>query len=188
MAVNQLGVKCVKWSLLLLLLSASLCSWSNENDAKSKEIIPALVLDLELLGDTSIESLKAQDARFLKKFSQFFRQQLKQQNAFNVIDDAQSLALLEDAAAHQYLHRCNGCELDLARKMGAKVVVVPWVFRMSVLLQVLNIEIREVETGRLIMKRPYDFRGNTETAWEKTIRYTLNDIKGAAANYRIPLR
>lgn len=58
---------------------------------------------------------------------------------------------------------------------------MPWVFRMSAMVQVMNFEIRDVETGVLIMKRPYDFRGNNDKAWDRTTRYALKDIKKAAA-------
>jgi hypothetical protein len=52
---------------------------------------------------------------------------------------------------------------------------------MSAMVQVMNFEIRDVETGVLIMKRPYDFRGNNDKAWDRTTRYALKDIKKAAA-------
>ena len=163
---------------ILIIAQSSL---SNEINAEDAALTPAIVLDFELLGDTSISSLKKLDSQLLTTFSKQFRQLLKQQKVFNVIDDKQSLALLAREAERQFLHRCNGCELDLARKLGAKIVVVPWVYRISAMVQVMNIEIRDVETGRLIMKRPYDFRGNNEKAWDRTMRYAFKDIKGAAA-------
>ena len=163
---------------ILIIAQSSL---SHEINAEDAALTPAIVLDFELLGDTSISSLKTRDAQLLTTFSKQFRQLLKQQKVFNVIDDKQSLALLAREAERQFLHRCNGCELDLARKLGAKIVVVPWVYRISAMVQVMNIEIRDVETGRLIMKRPYDFRGNNEKAWDRTMRYAFKDIKRAAA-------
>jgi hypothetical protein len=93
---------------------------STEINTESKALIPVIVLDFELLGDTSIESLKAQDALLIEKFSKQLRQQLKQQTAFKVIDDVRSLAIIEKEARRQYLHRCNGCELVLARQLAAE--------------------------------------------------------------------
>lgn len=169
---------------LLILLLVSQNSWSNEIKLNVDTLTPAIVLDFELLGDTSIESLKAQDALAIEKFSKQFRQQLKLLNIFSVIDDEQSLARIQKEAQRQYLHRCNGCELDLGRQLGAKVVIVPWVFRMSAMIQVMNFEIRDVQTGKLIMKRPYDFRGTNDKAWDRALRYALKDIKKAAAQFR----
>ncbi|HID73212.1 TPA: DUF2380 domain-containing protein, partial [Candidatus Micrarchaeota archaeon] len=153
---------------------------SDQIDQHDKALTPAVVLDFEILGDTSIESLKLEDQMLIE----MFREQLKQQSVFNVIDDKQSLALLEKESQRRFLHRCNSCELDLARQLGAKIVIVPWVFRMSVLVQTMHIEIRDVETGGLIMKKPYNFRGNSDSAWEHAMRYAFRDLKQSAERFR----
>lgn len=174
----------VKAFLLLVLLSVSPMGLSDQIDKNDKALTPAVVLDFEILGDTSIESLKLEDQMLIERFSEVFRERLKQQSVFNVIDDKQSLALLEKESQRRFLHRCNGCELDLARQLGAKIVIVPWVFRMSVLVQTMHIEIRDVETGGLIMKKPYNFRGNSDSAWEHAMRYAFKDLKQSAERVR----
>lgn len=140
-------------------------------------LIPVIVLDLEMLGNTDDESQKENDAALLGKFSKVFREQIKSQTIFDVIDDEESLALMTHAAESQYLHRCNGCELDIGRKVGAELVVAPWVFRSSVTIQTFFIELREVETGNLVFKTPYTFYGNTEKAWTKIVLFAIQDLK-----------
>ena len=172
----------VKTVLIISALTATQQALSNEvinenNRHLAVDLTPVIVLDLEMLGDTSVEHLQENDAVLMKKFSQVIRQQLKQQAVFDVIDDKKSLALIQQQGQQQFLHRCNGCELDLGKQLGAKQIIVPWIFRMSILIQSLIIEIRDVETGRLILKAPYNFRGNTEKAWEKTILYAIRDLK-----------
>lgn len=151
----------------------------NTDDKKnnSSNLTPVIVLDFDMLGDTSVEHLKENDAHLMQKFSQVFRQQLKQQAVFDVIDDRNSMAIIEQEGQKQFLNRCNGCELDLGKQLGAKQIIVPWIFRMSILIQTLVIEIRDVETGKLVLKAPYNFRGNTDKAWEKTILYAIRDLK-----------
>lgn len=172
----------VKIVLIVGALTATQQALSNEvisenNRHLAVDLTPVIVLDLEMLGDTSVEHLQENDAVLMKKFSQVIRQQLKQQAVFDVIDDKKSMALIQQQGQRQFLHRCNGCELDLGKQLGAKQIIVPWIFRMSILIQSLIIEIRDVETGRLILKAPYNFRGNTEKAWENTILYAIRDLK-----------
>ncbi len=167
----------LKYIISLILLIATQSVLSGESSIDDIKLIPVIVLDLEMLGDTSVEHLKQNDEILMNKFSKLFREQLKQQAVFDVINDKQSMALIEQKAQQQFLHRCNGCELDLAKLLGAKQVIVPWIFRMSILIQTLVIEIRDVETGRLILKSPYNFRGNTDKAWKKTILYAISELK-----------
>ena len=174
---NMAVLPLLKYFIIIMLLVITQPVLSEELSTEDNKLTPVIVLDFEMLGDTSVEHLKQNDAVLMKKFSKLFRQQLKQQTVFDVIDDKESMAVIEQKGQQQYLHRCNGCELDLARELGAKQVIVPWVFRASILLQSFIVEIRDVETGRLIFKRPYNFRGNTDKAWEKVILYAINDIK-----------
>lgn len=162
-------------SIILLIYTQPLLS--NELNTEDNRLGPVIVLDIEMLGDTSLEYLQKHDELLMKKYSKVFRQQLKLQTVFDVIDDQKSMALIAQKAQQQFLHRCNGCELDLGRELGAKQIVVPWVFRTSILIQAFIIEIRDVETGRVILKKPYSFRGNTDKAWEKTVLYAISDLK-----------
>jgi len=167
----------LKYFIVLIFLISMQPVLSKESRTEDNNLTPVIVLDFEMLGDTSVEHLKHNDAVLMKKFSKVFREQLKQQTVFDVIDDKESMTLIEQKGKQQFLHRCNGCELDLGKQLGAEQIIVPWVFRTSILIQTLIIEIRDVETGRLILKSPYNFRGNTDKAWEKTILYAINDLK-----------
>jgi len=169
----------LKYFIILILLISTQPVLSKELSTEANKLTPVIVLDFEIVGDTSVEHLKQNDSILMKKFSKVFREQLKQQTVFDVIDDKESMALIEQKGQQQFLHRCNGCEFDLGKQLGAKQIIVPWIFRMSILIQTLVIEIRDVETGRLILKSPYNFRGNTDKAWEKTILYAINDLKKA---------
>ena len=54
---------------------------------------------------------------------------------------------------------------------------MPNVFRMSHLISTLHVEFKEVESGKLIKRKSYDFRGNTDQAWERAIKYAMRDLK-----------
>ena len=76
-----------------------------------------------------------------------------------------------EAAKVARIHDCNGCELDLARQLGADLAAVGWVQKVSNLILNVNMQIREVESGRLVRAGSVDIRGNTDEAWRRGIVY-----------------
>jgi len=158
---------------LILILNISM---GLADELKEQALVPVVVLDIELLGDTSVESMQADDAVLMAKFSKELRRQLKEQKIVDVLDDEHSLAVINEESKKQFLHRCNGCELMLGKQLGAKQVVVPWVFRMSKLIQTMYVEIRDVETGELLLHKGLNFRGNTENGWTHVTRRLVDEI------------
>ena len=149
----------------------------DNNKLTATNLIETLVLDIDLVDKTNDASQKENNALLLEKFSNIFREQLKQEAVFKVVDDEKSMALMKKTARRQSLHRCGGCELALGEKVGAKQVIVPWVVRISARVQTLMIEIRDVETSTVIFKKPYVFKGSTEKGWMHTILFAIQDLK-----------
>jgi hypothetical protein len=48
------------------------------------------------------------------------------------------------------IKNCNGCDVDLARKVGAKISVIGWVQKVSNLILNINLVARDVTNGRVI--------------------------------------
>ncbi len=72
------------------------------------------------------------------------------------------------------LHGCNGCDLDLARELGADLAAVGWVQKVSNLILNLNLQIREVATGQLVAGGSVDIRSNTDESWRRGLLYLLD--------------
>ena len=68
-----------------------------------------------------------------------------------------------------YLRNCNGCELDIARRAGADRVMIGWFWKVSTLLGTLHIEIKDASSGKTVYARVFDFRGDTEAAWQRAV-------------------
>ena len=88
-----------------------------------------------------------------------------------------AIAAISDFQAEENILNCNGCEKSLAEDYKAELVMVPYVFRMSHLISTLHIEVKDVESGNVIKKKAFDFRGNTDQAWERAIKYAVRDLK-----------
>ncbi len=91
---------------------------------------------------------------------------------------AQGLTLLDLAPVQQELARtanpakCNGCDLRMARQLGADYVVVSEVQKVSNLILSMNIYLKDT-TGRQISGQAVDIRGNTDDSWLRGVRYIL---------------
>ena len=140
-------------------------------------LTPALVLDFEILGETSVEAISSNDKQLIEKYSHVLRQALHEKKLFNVAANEQTLNDMQQLSQEQYLHRCNGCELKLAAEHDATLVVVPWISRMSVLISYMVVEIREVVTGEVVLRKSYNFRGNNEAAWQNAIDFFTRDLE-----------
>jgi hypothetical protein len=73
------------------------------------------------------------------------------------------------------LQGCNGCDLDLARKLGADLAAVGWVQKVSNLILNLNLQVREVATGQMVAAGSVDIRSNTDESWQRGLRYLLDN-------------
>lgn len=79
-----------------------------------------------------------------------------------------------EVAGVRSLRECNGCDLDLARKLGAELAAVGWVQKVSNLILNVSMQVRKVETGELVRAGSVDIRGNTDESWRRGITYLVN--------------
>lgn len=86
-----------------------------------------------------------------------------------------SLGPVAQQAQALNVENCNGCELDLARKVGARFSVTGWVQKVSNLILNINIVTRDVATGKRIGAGSVDIRGNTDESWSRGLSYLLRD-------------
>ena len=119
------------------------------------------------LVNTSLEPTRPDETTRLAGLKQIATEEFAKRGVA-LVDTAPVAA---DAAKVNSLHDCNGCELDLARKVGAELAAVGWVQKVSNLILNVNMQIREVESGRLVRAGSVDIRGNTDEAWRRGIVY-----------------
>jgi Protein of unknown function (DUF2380) len=89
-----------------------------------------------------------------------------------------SMVDLQDVAKQAQdtdLRTCNGCDVDLARKVGARISVTGWVQKVSNLILNINLVARDVATSKVIEAGSVDIRGNTEESWSRGLAYLLRN-------------
>lgn len=79
-----------------------------------------------------------------------------------------------EVAALSSVRGCNGCEIQLGRKLGASEIAFGWVQKVSNLILNINMVVRDVASGRLLAAGSVDIRGNTDEAWRRGGAYLLD--------------
>jgi hypothetical protein len=148
--------------------------------------LPRLViLDIELSGDLGGPELAAEHEARLKMASTKLRTEIERTHLYQVVDNAPAEELIRRLKSQQlYLHECNGCDLDVARRLGADQVLVAWVNRVSGLILTLTYEIHDVKTNQIIARMSFDFRGDNDAAWAHAVSYMVRDLKDRVAATR----
>lgn len=90
---------------------------------------------------------------------------------FELVDLAPVASALARVSA---LRDCNGCDLDMARQAGAELSGIGWVQKVSNLILNINLQIRDVATGRPLAAGSVDIRGNTDESWRRGLKYLLD--------------
>jgi hypothetical protein len=108
-----------------------------------------------------------QDAARVRMISDELRGQLRDRALYRVADNAPAGALIGKLSASQNLNACNGCELDIGRKLAVERVGVCWVQKISNLIINLNLRVEDVASGQTVFQRSVDIRGNTDLSWRR---------------------
>lgn len=101
---------------------------------------------------------------------------LVREKLYVVVDDAPARDLIERYRATQDLHACNGCEIEIGKALGVERVLVGWVQKVSNLILNINLQIEDVATGRVVLNKSVDLRGNTDDSWRRGIAYLVRDM------------
>jgi hypothetical protein len=173
-------------ALLLLLGAAALLPAHFASAAEPSRKTKLLVLDLELVGDLSDASRAGEHEERTRRVSELLRRELAQLPAYEVVDSSPAKEHIENLRAVQYLHKCNGCEIDIAVELGAEQVLVAWVHRVSQLILSITYEIREVPSGRPLKRKAFDFRGDNDAGWSRAVTYMVKDLAESQSRARTP--
>ena len=140
----------------------------------------AAVMDFELINeirDYETEAAQTAQQRRLALISDALRSEFAQRGMYRTVDNNVAAKLIAEQKALQDLRNCNGCELDIGRALGADVVILAWVQKVSNLILNINIEVKDVASGKTLYTKSVDLRGNTDKSWLRGIRYMVDSIE-----------
>jgi len=134
----------------------------------------AAVFDIELL-DTSQEAGAGErddQTRRLQLVSEELRRLLAASGQVALVDLAPKAAEIEKQSP---LFKCNGCDEDLAKALGADLAVSGYVQKTSNLILSFVVTVKDAATGKLLRAGQVDIRGNNDEMWLRGIRYAVRN-------------
>jgi hypothetical protein len=158
------------WLLLAALLGAPVAH------AAWEDLKTIVILNFELIDDTGDTASEEAQHRRLVLISDQLRREFEEHRLYRVLDNAPAAETIRRYRAGQSLYNCNGCELDIAAKLNADRVSTAWVQKVSNLILNLNIEIKSVANGEVVLKKSVDIRGNTDQSWSRGVSYLVRDM------------
>jgi hypothetical protein len=142
------------------------------------------VFDFEMI-DTSLQGEvngpRSDEQERLARIGDQVRKELAVSGKFRLLD----IAPVNAAAHGSNLQACGGCDVKLARELGADISITGVVQKVSNLILNVNVYLRDVPTGQLLAAASVDMRGNTDESWSRAIDYLVRD-RLLAPNYGAP--
>jgi Protein of unknown function (DUF2380) len=131
------------------------------------------VFDFEFV-DTSIEGAtngpRIDEGARLARLDREIRQRLAQSRRAEVLD----VASVADRTHARNLRTCGGCDVAFASELGARYSITGWVQKVSNLILNMNVVVRDVGTGEVILSKSVDLRGNTDESWSRALDWLVD--------------
>ncbi|MFM9856973.1 DUF3280 domain-containing protein [Pseudoxanthobacter sp. M-2] len=132
-------------------------------------IFPFELVDTSQEGE--MDGARADQEARLDRLTADLKAQLAASGRYEIID----LTPVEaDYARLAPMRGCNGCDIDLAKELGATQGMVGIVQKVSNLILDVAIYVRDVETGRVVQVAKTSIRGNTDESWQRGLRFLVD--------------
>lgn len=135
-----------------------------------------VVLPFEIVDNTPVPGGEARNEKMLDTITRFTARNIGETGLFDVVSQAEVDDAVSAARLGTYIHTCNRCEYDLARQIDGDKVMVGWIYKMSILVLTLHIEVKDVASEKTLISKAYDFRGDNEKAWLRAAGYMVRDV------------
>ncbi|MES9991299.1 MAG: DUF3280 domain-containing protein [Candidatus Thiodiazotropha sp.] len=154
-------------TIMLAALPASAVAIENER---------LVVLPFEIVDNTPAPGGEQRNQKMLDMLTNFIGESINDKGIFDVVSQSQVNEAVDAAQLGTYIRNCNRCEYDLAKSMAGDKVMTGWIYKMSILVLTMHIEVKDVESGKTLIRKAYDFRGDNEQAWLRAAGYMVRDL------------
>lgn len=131
----------------------------------------AVVFDFELF-DTSLEGEvrgeNPAEQRRLAAVSDHFRKLLAESGRYELFDLTPARHEIEAAGTFR---GCNGCDVAIARNLGAEIAITGVIQKVSNLILNINIYVRDAQNNELLQSMSASIRGNTDESWTRGVSW-----------------
>lgn len=139
--------------------------------AETVAVFPFELLDASQDGEFILK-VRPEETKRLTLLTQDLKARLAASKRYAIADIS---GLEKEITAAAPLHKCNGCEADLAKKTGAKLAMLGLVQKFSDTLLAVSIQVIDAETGALKNSYSAGLQGNTDEAWLRGVSYIVRN-------------
>lgn len=117
------------------------------------------------------KGIDPEEKRRLQVISEELTRLMKESGRYEVVDTAPIAKEIDDKSP---IHKCNGCEDDLAKKVGADIAFIGTVRKASDVLFTVSIYVRDVKNQKIIHQGSSEIYGNTDKMWLRAVNYIVD--------------
>lgn len=119
-----------------------------------------------------VSGTSPQDSAKLAAATEMLRGLVASRPGLVLVDLTPIAARLEEAAP---LHKCNGCDTDLARAAGADLAVLGKVQKLTAVLIHIDVAVKDVAADTVLRSVSVDVQGDTEESWTRGVRWLVRN-------------
>lgn len=108
----------------------------------------------------------------LQRMTTLLRDLLAHSGLFEIVDVSAST---DQRVKEHWLRKCNGCDADVARDLGAEMSFVGFFRKVSVMEQCLEFRIRDARSGELRHASQTDLRNETDESWSRALKFLVRN-------------
>lgn len=149
--------------------SALLCFADPSRAAEKAAVFPVELFDP---GAAYGSRIRPVDVRKLALVTDGLRTAMKDQAGLELVDTGSKAT---DVETRGPLYKCDGCAADIARSLGADLVVTGYVEKGSGQIFNLSVAIAEAETGKLVRGGQVTIRADTDDTWAHAMRWVVKN-------------
>lgn len=133
-----------------------------------------VVFDLELI-DMSLEAARGENPDQTHRIEIATAELRRLLAESGQVDLVELSPKAEEIRRNAPLHRCNGCEDEIARSLGAELEVVSLVQKTSNLILNFSVAIKDLRAEKVIRAGSVDIRGNNDEMWLRGVRWLVKN-------------
>jgi hypothetical protein len=133
------------------------------------------LFDLELYDyshEGELNGVRADEVNRLKITSNELRGALEKTGQYEFVDLE---PYAEEIEAHRPLRKCHGCDVKIAQRAGADLIIMGFVYKVSNLILDITLYLRDAKTGRVLKEATTSVRGNTDETWRHGVRWLVRN-------------
>ena len=117
------------------------------------------------------KGIDPEEKRRLQVITEELVRLMKESGRYDIVDSAPIAKDIEDKSP---MYKCNGCEDDLAKKVGADFAFIGTVRKASDVLFTVSIYVRDVKNEKVVHQGSSEIYGNTDAMWLRAVNYIVD--------------